>query len=318
MRPLPPFPLVDGHLIIDNSALELLKCPRLFENQWLRRRVLATSRAGRNFGSTVHVGMAVRYRECGSAPCSLEATSNAHLAMQQWLQENPQPLEDFRDFNHACLVLSEYNKHYQEEPFTILKNREGLPIVEASFALPFGKVNGYPVIYAGKVDLGIEDNNGVWSFDTKTAFMFGEGWEKSMQMDSGQLGYDWALRQAVPPGMKVNGYVINGVRIRRPKKGDEYKGVAPVDASDFVRLPFFVSDETIDEWWENTMHSIEVIMHWYERGYFPQRRSQCVGKYGVCDMFDVCSVGPSSREGILYESGTYEENTWSPLKQVEE
>jgi hypothetical protein len=237
--------------------------------------------------------------------------------MRLHFDANPQPMEDFRTFDHACTVLEAYNKHYQKEPFSILLNSQGKPIVEASFALPFGTIHDRPIYYSGKIDLGIQDNAGVWVFDTKTAFMYGEAWEASMQMDSGQLGYVWALRQVLPPSIRVNGYIINGIRIRRPKKGDEYNAVAPVDASDFTRLVFHVHDDILDEWRENTCHAITEIFRYHAQDYYPMRRSQCVTKFGKCDMFDVCSVGMASRESALY-SNMYEENTWTPLKTNDE
>lgn len=317
MRPLPPLPLVDGHLLMDNSGLDLARCPRLFELQFLRRRVLASSKAGRNFGSTLHAGLAVQYRQCDVKPITPEAIPLVHEAMRTWLETNPQPLEDFRNFNHACTVMQAYWDNYRGEPWKIIQNQQGERIIEASFALPFRTVMGIPVIWCGKIDTGIEDNNGVWSFDTKSAFQFGELWEAGMAMDPGQLGYVWALKQAVRPGTPVQGYIINGIRIRRPKKNDEYLGVAPVDHSDFLRIPHHVSDEIIDEWVENTVHLIEDIITYHQKGFFPMRRSQCVPKYGRCDMYDVCSTGLASRDSAL-ESNMYEDNTWSPLRQLEE
>ena len=324
-----PLPLVDiePHLqeyyggtkafLVDNSSLEQLRCPRLYQQKQLDRRDLVSAKAGANFGSTIHVGRAVRYRRCGANAVTPEVVIEINDAMQKWLAEHPQPLDDFRDYNHACTVMAAYNNNYGNEGFRIVTNaKDGTPLVEKSFALPFGKVN-YPgqkedtaIIYTGKIDLGIYDNHGLWSHDLKTAFQFGEMFDAQMAMDGGQLGYVWALKQAT--GVMPRGYIIDAVRIRRPSRKSEYDLSAPCDASDFKRMPFFVTEDTLDEWESNTKALIETIFWHHSRGYFPMHRWHCVGKYGKCEMYDVCSAARESREAIL--NGTlYEEYTWTPL-----
>ena len=323
---LPPLPLIQVEpelqeyyggkeaFLIDNSTLELLRCPRLYEYKGLRKREFTGTKAGANFGSTLHVGWAARYRRCESNSVSADVVIEINNAMQTWLGENPQPLDDFRDYNHACTVMTAYNNHYQNEGFQILKVKkpdgtEDL-LVERSFALPFGTICGRAIIYTGKIDLGIHDNHGLWSQDHKTAFMFGDAFDAQMQMDGGQLGYCWALQKAT--GIMPRGYIIDAVRIRRPSRKSEYDQTAPVDASDFKRMPFFITDDTLDEWKEDVTKLIETIFWHHSNGYFPRHRWHCVGKYGKCEMYDVCSVGRESREAVL--NGTlYEDYQWTPL-----
>jgi hypothetical protein len=313
MNPLPQLPLVDGNtFLIDNSGLELLRCSRLFELQFLRKRVKVGANAGANFGSTCHAGWAVRYHRCNNKAVKSEDVPHIQAAMKQWLDSSPQPLEDFRDFNHACRVMEAYNEHYGDEDFEIISNQRGEPVIENSFAYPFGTVKGRQIVYTGKIDLGVRDRNGIWSFDHKTAFQFGKGWEQQMMMDAGQLGYAWALKQTT--GVMPMGYIIDGVRIRRPKREDEYKNTAPCDASDLMRIPVFLTPDNLDEWYEDTVHLIERIFEEYEKGYFPRFRSQCVHKYGACDFYDVCSVSRGNRQAAL-DSNMFEENKWSPLKE---
>lgn len=304
--------------LIDNSTLELLRCPRLYEYKGLRKREYTGTKAGANFGSTLHVGWAVRYRRCGSNPVGPEDAVAINETMAKWVGENPQPLDDFRDYNHACVVMAAYNNHYTSEGFKIVTVKKALdnkvlieePLVEKSFALLFGRIGDHAIIYTGKIDLGIYDNHGLWSQDHKTAFMFGDAFDAQMQMDGGQLGYCWALFKAT--GVMPRGYIIDAVRIRKPSRKSEYDQTAPVDASDFKRMPFFITDDTIEEWKEDVNHLIKTIFYHHGMGYFPRHRWHCVGKYGKCEMFDVCSVGRESREAVL--TGTlYEDYLWSPL-----
>jgi hypothetical protein len=325
-------PLVDGAFLVDNSGLELLRCPSEFYYSFVRRRRLVANKAGMNFGSTMHVAWARRYAECGSGLCSEETEASAREDMRKWLEAHPQPMGDFRDLQHAEKVLRAYNDFYKEERFRIFTNpRTNQPIVEQSFMLPFCSMvwNGcewlssnpidlnphpenIPVYYCGKLDLAVEDDYGFWAGpDHKTAFMFGKGWEADMQRNPGQRGYVWALREIT--GRMPHGYIIDGVRIRAPRKVDVFLGEAPVSADDFKRIPVFVSPEDLSEWKENTEDKLQEVFTYGERNKWPQHENQCVRKYGICDFYDVCTVRKGAREQAL-EGNLYEDNKWSPLK----
>ncbi|MDE2097267.1 MAG: PD-(D/E)XK nuclease family protein [Patescibacteria group bacterium] len=325
-----PLPLVDGCLLIDNSSLEKLSCPRRWQYSEIDLRSPVAERAGANFGSTMHRGWETRFKLCGTTAPNTAQTVLIESAMADWLAEHPQPAGDFRDLNHACRVMRVYNHVYPQENFTILKNHVGEPIIEASFMLPFALYNPstgdifswtqdhdkvqeliasyIPIYYCGKLDLGISDSNGLWSFDHKTAFQFGDSWNKQMSMDGGQLGYCWALKQVT--GQQVAGYIIDGVRIRRPSVKAQFTGESPVDATDFVRLPNFVTPDQLDEWREDVMCIIRDIIQCHQRNFFPRHRWQCVGKYGPCDFFDVCST-PRAQRQVVLQSGLFETNEWS-------
>ena len=313
MSNLPPLPLVDGVFIIDNSALEKFQnCPRDFEYSHLRKRALAAERAGRNFGSAIHVGLAVRYRHGGNGVPDADVRSVAESQMLVHFENNPQPADDFRNYDHACKTLSAYYEQYPSESFNILKNSKDDPMVESTFLLHLGEVQGVPIAYAGKIDLGIANNDGTWSFDTKTTFQFGQGFDDDMAMNGGQLGYCWALGQLL--GRPANGYIINAIRVRRPKKSDEYTGTAPVDGTDFKRLPFFVTPDALDEWKADTLAMVSDIFWMHDRSFYPRHRKHCVGKYGRCDFYECCNVPRASRENVL-TSTLFEENEWTPLNK---
>ena len=309
-------PLIDGAFLIDNSGLEKLRCPRLYQHSEVDRLSPVAAKTGANFGSTIHRGLETRYKFVGNKAVDPTTKVLIESNMHEWLEANPQPQHEFRNFNHACKVMEVYNTIYKDESFEIVKlPMNGKPIIEASFALPFGQVQNIPIIYCGKIDLGIKDHNGIWSFDHKTAFMFGESFDKQMAMDGGQLGYCWALGQTL--GIKPQGYIIDAIRIRRPKVADEFSGVAPVDRTDFKRIPFYVTDDMLDEWKKDVLSHITNLFHHFDRSYFPRARWQCVTKYGPCEFFDVCST-PREQRPLILQSGMYEPNTWTAgLKTTE-
>jgi hypothetical protein len=306
-------PLVDGAFIIDNSGLEKLKCPRAFQYSELARRTPCSARAGANFGSTIHKALETRYKMRGNLEVDELTTLKCRAEMLAWLTDHPQPDMDFRSYEHACKLFDVYNRIYRNEQFRIVTTPAGVPIIEASFCLPFGHIttrNGreVPVYYSGKVDLGIEDNNGLWSFDHKTAFQFGEAFDKQMAMDGGQLGYCWALGQVT--GKRPCGYIIDAIRVRRPTKKDEFTGASCIDATDFKRIPHYVSDDMLDEWQRDVIALIKNIFDYSEAAMFPRHRWQCTNKFGLCDFYDVCSSPREQRE-MLLASGMFEANTWT-------
>lgn len=319
-HPLPELPLFydpklapNGALIFDNSTLELLKCPRLLEYKWLRKRELVANRAGRNFGSGMHIGWAERYRRCGTNAVDDMAAIEINDAMRKFFEESPAPGEDFRNYHHAERVMAAYNSCYRNEPFEILKKPDGSPVVEASFLLPFDfEIDGHPLYYSGKIDTGIRDASGIWSFDHKTAFQFGDTFDAQMHRDGGQLGYAWALSKAM--NEKPCGYIIDAVRIRKPSRKSEYSGEAPVDSTDFNRMPFALSTpDILETWHRDVCELVTLIVGFHKRGYFPEYRWNCVNKYGKCDFFEACSCPPAQRMGVLYHTTLFTESDWSPL-----
>lgn len=326
---IPPLPLVDGCFLIDNSGLEKLKCPRAFQYSELNRKSPIASKAGANFGSTIHRGLETRYGLQGTEAVTQPTQVLIESAMREWLDQNPQPESDFRNFNHACKMMQVYNNIYKKEEFKILTNQQGKPIIESSFALPFGiayfedsqwktrfwsgglsevKKEEIPIYYCGKVDLGIEDHNGCWSFDHKTAFQFGDTFDKQMAMDGGQLGYCWSLGQTI--GRKPQGYIIDAIRVRRPTKKDEFTEKPPIDGTDFKRTPYYVSQDMLDEWKKDVLTLIQNFFAYHANNHFPRHRWNCTNKFGLCDFYDVCSTNQEQRDMILNGS-LFEENTWS-------
>jgi hypothetical protein len=315
MNTLPPLPFVDGALILDNSTIELLKCPRLLELKWLRSRVPVSDRAGANFGSTIHRGLEVRYKLYGTKPVNNTMRYDIDLAMNEWQQEHPQPEGDFRNYDHALKMMTAYLENYPSETFKILEH-SGKPIIENSFLLPFGvEISGHPLYYSGKIDLGIRDQNGIWSFDHKTAFQFGEAFNQQMNMDGGQLGYCWALGEVMAE--RPQGYIIDAIRVRRPTKkksqSEDYGMASCIDATDFFRKPVWVTDDMIEEWRQDVITLVGNIFDYHAKGYFPRHRWNCTNKYGACDMYEVCSCPRVQRDGLL-AGPMFEDNTWTPLK----
>lgn len=317
MNALPPLSLVDGAFLIDNSSLEHFQaCRRFYELADIRHYCVSASRAGRNFGSAMHVGWKRRYLYGSNRP------SSAHFEtvlndMREYFDANPPPTDDFRSFAHAERMMNAYLDFYGNEPFKILTTPSGEPFVERSFAFELGTVQNVPIVYTGRIDLALENNDGVWNLDHKTTFQYGSGFDDDMAVNGGQIGYVWATRKVL--GTHTNGYIINGVRVRRPSKASKYVDSNGPDASvfneDFKRMPFFVSDDCIEEWRTDVLALITDLFFNHDRGFFPKSRKACVTKYGRCDFYECCSAPIASRQSIL-DSSLFQINEWSPLNKT--
>lgn len=306
----------DGSISLDNSNIEQLQyCPRSWLLKYGLKRISAAPSAGRNFGSGLHEGWAIRYRTCGENEVFQTTEATIVTEMLKFFQANPQPESDFRNPDHAVTVMKAYNRHYKMEPFKIL-TANGSPICESSFKLLIGEINGVKVYYTGKIDLGIQDTTGLWVMDHKTAFQFGRHFEMEMARDTGQLGYCWSFWKLF--GTLPTGYITNAVRIRRPKKEDEYCGVAPCDHTDFKRLVTCVTEEQLVEFTETVLTWASLLLWHSERNNFPRVSGKrgCIGKYGPCDYYDLCNAPIAAREGIL-SSSNFIDNKWSPLNKRE-
>lgn len=317
---IPPLSLVDNTLIVDNSTIEQLQtCPRSWLFKYGLRRIAAIPAPGRNFGSCIHEGLAARYTRYAEHQPPLEDVS-VEVAMRAYMTANPPPENDFRTLDHALTVTRVYNEVYGNEAFKILAIPAG-PLVEKSFLLPIGQVEGINICYAGKIDLGVRDTTGLWVIDHKTAFQFGQQFEKEMAMDTGQLGYCWAFSQIF--GQRPLGYITNAIRVRKPgRKLDELGNInqtAPVDKTDFNRLLTVVTQEKLDEFVETVHDWARFLIRCHNDQRFPRTSGKkgCVAKYGVCEYYDVCNAPKETRENLL-ASSLFMDNEWTPLKKGSE
>ena len=303
---LPPLSLVDGALLIDNSMLEgLTTCPRSTEYSFLHKRKAAEERPALNFGGSIHAALAHRYKQ-DSEGIDAKTEQEQVKLLEDWYAEKPNPEEDFRNLDKAVSVISNYNREYMIEPFIPLEMEKG-KCVEQSFAFHifdveskvYGKVR---IIYTGRIDLVVEWEHQIFTVDHKTTSIMGNQFFEELSMSPQQMGYAWALSKSI--GKAPTGYMINAICCRRPTK----TGVG----IEFARNRYYLSQEQIDEWKHNLQALVEEFVWNYDRDYMPQKKKWCVGKYGKCPYFDVCSL-PVMQRGLMLDSGMYEDNKWSPL-----
>lgn len=311
-----PLPLIDGCLFIDNTTLEYLStCPRSLEYFFLNRRKLAEERSALFFGGAIHKALEHRYKQCGDSMPSAVCEQEQMKLLEEEFAAKPEVHDDFRTLGKAKELIKEYNCQYLEEPFEVLYAPDGSPMVELPFAfklcqiLPAHTDAFIDVYYTGKIDLVTKWDKTLMHIDHKTTSMMGTGFGEEQAMSAQQEGYSWALWRLT--GEYPSGYCVNAIRTRAPSK------TRPVaDDTDFQRFKRYLTPSEIHEWESNTIALIEEMLWHYGRQYFPQKRKWCVGKYGRCPYYEVCSLPIESRE-LMLSSNLFAESDWSPLHKVE-
>lgn len=297
-------PLIDNTFFIDNSTLEYYTaCRRSFQYYALQKRQLSSERQALNFGTSIHAGLDARYKDA-----SLDEQLTAIRDFFSTLPPNLDP-EEHRTCEFAEQLHNNYHKEYPFEPFTVLKDDEGKPMVEISFAVPFDTINDIQVVYMGRIDLVSYWDGQLYPVDHKTTSILGSRFFDEFINSSQLIGYCWAFQRLSQK--QVDGYMVNAINTAKP-----VIKVTPKTAPRFARQKFQLEQERIAEWYDNTHTIISDIIRDVERGEFPMETRWCVGKYGRCPYLDACSLPPISRPGLL-SSSLYKDVTWSPLNHYQ-
>jgi len=169
--------------------------------------------------------------------------------------------------------------------------------------------NLLPIYYHGFIDLLVSQNNLLFVFDWKSTSKLGQSYWDDKKAIAQPKGYSWAMEQLL--GVKTHGYIIRALRTLEPpqyvtngtanKKG-EFKKISDWWDESLVEQRFDLGDGELDEWRNNAIEQVEQFLWHYSRGYFPQNKSQCSGKYGKCQYFEVCHTFPTRDREILLNS----------------
>jgi hypothetical protein len=318
---LPPLPLIDGQLFLDNSFIELLTtCPRALQYSQLSKRISAEENAALNFGTAIHSCLEYRYREYKNIMPDIFCEEEQGKILQKFYEDHPVPGEDWRNLNWAIELNKKYNERYQIEPFNLLLDAKGVPLVELSFALPLCTLQKTPIIYTGRIDLPVMWDDQLFIVDNKTTSMLGPQFFDGQRMSAQHRGYCWAFQEKT--GMAVRGFAVNAIRTKEPPQyvlnGTERdwrgKKLRPEDwwKESFQREKFYLGDGELEYWKQNLIELIEEFLWRYQRGYFPMKTKWCA-MYGKCQYYEVCTTYHADRD-LRLAMGDFTDNTWTPLK----
>ena len=330
MNSLPPLPLIDGTLFIDNSGFVegINTCTRYLQYKVLNNRISAGEKSSLNFGSAIHLALEHRYKNWQNRQVDQQYYDELGVIFTNFFTEHPPQSDDFRTMNWAMELVREYNNRFGIEEFSLLADKQtGKPWVELPFAV---KLFDYqmidhviPVYFTGKIDLVVSIDSQIYVLDHKTASSIGNQFWDEYRMSSQPRGYAWAFQEIT--GIKPHGYIINCIRSKdKPQyvmKGKNFtregKTTTPEQwwKDTYQRERFLIKHDQneLGEWKQNTIEQVEQFFWHYSRGYFPMKTKWCA-IYGRCPYYDVCSLAKEDR-GVMLASGMFQDNTWSPLNK---
>lgn len=122
---LPPLPLIDGALLVDNTFIErLTTCPRALLYSQLYKRISSADKPSLNFGSAIHTALEYRYRVYKNTTPDMQLEMELADVLTKFFDENPQPMDDWRSLNWAVETMRRYNEKYKVENFQLLQYDE--------------------------------------------------------------------------------------------------------------------------------------------------------------------------------------------------
>ncbi len=306
-----PFPYFKGALWTDNSAISSWQeCPREYEYESLFRRKATFTAAALNYGKGMHVALAALALSCGNTYTSADFAKLSKL-LDDHFDKNLQPIDDHRTPALAKETLWRYLKTYEVEPWTILE-ANGFPMVERLVWSPLPiTFDNIPINFYGLIDLVVQDaSKSVWIVDHKTTSMLGTMFDFDMQMTGQMKGYCWLFNQCF--GKMPMGYIVDAIRSLAPSDR-ALADSAKLEAwwrEQFRRLPFYVDAEQVKEWYDTTLITLEEMISHFEKSHWRMNTKSCVGKFGRCQYFDVCSL-PQHQRLVSLNSNFFQDNTWT-------
>lgn len=171
-----------------------------------------------------------------------------------------------------------------------------------------------PIYYHGFIDLLISRNGLLYVMDFKSTSQLGQSYWDDKKAIAQPKGYAWALEQLL--GVKVHGYLIRAIRTvpppkyvaeGRPNTKGEFKKISDWWDESLSQQSFELGPGELDEWKDNAIAQVKQFFYHHSQGLFPQNKSVCVGKYGKCQYYEVCSTFPVADREILLNSSLFKD-----------
>lgn len=328
----------DGSLDLhfDWSSLEcFLSCNRSALYKLVYARTSAP-RAALAFGAAFHAALEIWYKLHDQAD-KADVVNQCHAAIHRTYTEeypNINLVNDYRTPEYCYDCFLKYVTEYRDERVTPLVH-DGKKMVEFSFALDLGNSTLHPAVFSqygyGLLSDNSDNERGavisdkliplrikwtgicdmlayvgsdeLWLWDHKTTSILSSDFFSGFAIAMQPLGYVNAVKQAFPD-LPIQGFCLNVAACRKPTK----TGTGFETHRSFFRY----EDWQFTEWNTNVLALIEEFLANLSAQSFPQKTTWCIGKYGKCAYFDVCSMPPDLRLDIL-SSHDYSDNTWKPV-----
>lgn len=312
----------DFLLKIDNTTASIFQtCPRAasFYTVFRRQR---PDRAPLVFGGAIHMGLETIYKH------GFEQEKAGINSILNYFSQHPYSTQgEWRTPSYAVEAFQKYCSYW-----SLMDNIKPLDSswVERAFSLNVGsvevnrtipytyaeltdeagedtmRINTIHVQWCGKMDIvGTNGDSKIYVMDHKTSSMGGQTFYADFILGQQTHGYQWAAQEIL--GQRIAGFILNALLIRKPSRTGT--GI------EFDRRVYDYTQESILEWKQDMMQTVESFIHALTHDEFPKFTTWCMGKYGACQYHDVCTLPKEQRAFMLY-SDMYANVTWSPLNET--
>lgn len=278
---------------VDSSKLKCFRlCPRKYFWRYELGIVPALSEStDLAFGSGIHKGLETFY--AGSAfelvPDHSRYARDGKIRrmFKEFLDLFPEHLETkYKTRQAGLLLLANYAEHWKGESLNVIS-------VEQPAIMDMGDY-----VYVTKMDLVVEDTDGIHPWDHKTASRFDAIFEGSFKIDIQITGYIAAVRRLF--GSKARKAIINAL-----------KPSAKISNDNFLRKLTYRTDEELAAWEDQVKFMLTEIDSCRESDVWPMHDYACFAYYRECEYRPLCLSSNIQRPEIIERS--YRRDVWEPV-----
>ena len=206
--------------------------------------------------------------------------------------------------DNMWVALDDYVRTYPPaiDRFQFLKNPDGSPTAEFSFAIPLDfdgfplHPSGEPFIYTGRTDgLGLYDGKILCFKDEKTTKSIGARWADQWNLRGQFIGYTWAGKMS---GLDIEHILVRGV------------GILMREIKQIEILKHY-SQTLRDRWFAQLRRDLERLVSCWNDGFFDMNFGESCTAYGACPFVPLCE-SPTPEMW----TDTYEVRHWNPLNRT--
>lgn len=220
-------------------------------------------------------------------------------ALRAWgdCPDDPNSPKNIHNVLYALeLYLTEFHPYADEVQPLVLN---GKPSTEFSFAIPLDikhPTSGDPFVYVGRFDMlgRYRANDLLVVLDDKTAGSLGSYWLTQWDLRGQFLGYLWACQKL---GFDVNNVVVRGIGLLKTE-------------TKFLSLPLSYSKHLIQRWEQELYNTIELMVHYHQKGYYPYNFADACSSYGGCPMKQLCQA-----EYPEQWLNNFKTEVWNPIRE---
>lgn len=316
-----------------SGANTLQLCPAKYSWAYVTGIEAVSPRAGQNYGTSLHLPLAHRYRNWNKSLAAVE--SEGSEIIERHFAEHPQPemgskgRPEWRTAMRAQQAWRAYNERYPAEDFEVLGVEEPFEVELGGFSTPLREPTSYgeaidsvslTVKFRGIRDLRVRWHDSLWVVDHKTSTEWSD-----LSVDEGKcsfqfMGYAWVERLAtrVPFGQDetpVGGVIGNYLISRQPYSEGRKVTARDLPRDQFERVPYPYSDAQLDEWHARAMGVAKDLWRHWSEGEWPQRSTACA-HWGRCEYYQLCwETDPAYRMAAAL-GGDYRQRTPSPFEEA--